>query len=194
MNCEIIKDLIPLYIDDCCSSDSATAVKEHIRKCSECKELFDSMNTPKMVPETHSVPAVMSRLNDFKASVVQTILLFVSFVMITAGVAMEAATPLGIANGCWALALIVPATGFMLSLTNWYFVRLYKSRRSFSGASLFATLGAICGGYVWAFSHYGFAFYESNMIFYAAGALLTVMFCVLSKVLSCKYAKMLCKF
>ncbi len=194
MNCEIIKDLIPLYIDDCCSGESSIAVKEHISKCPDCKEFFDAMNTPSTVSETPSVPAVMSRLSDFKASVLQTILLFVSFVMITIGVALEAATPLGTANGCWALAIIVPATGFMLSLANWYFVRLYRSRRSFSNASLFATIGAIVCGYVWAGVHYGLAFYQSNTLFYITGVLLTFLFCVLSKLLSCKYAKMLGKF
>ena len=38
MNCEIIKDLIPLYIDGCCSKESERAVEEHLSVCSECKK------------------------------------------------------------------------------------------------------------------------------------------------------------
>lgn len=30
MNCDIVKDLIPLYIDGCCSEESKIAVKEHM--------------------------------------------------------------------------------------------------------------------------------------------------------------------
>ncbi len=194
MNCDIIKDLIPLYIDDCCSDESAKVVKEHIENCSECKEILDAMSTPSSIHKTPSPPAVIGRLNDFKASVMQTILLFVSFVAITVGVALEAVTPLGVMNGCWALAIIIPATGFMLSLANWYFVRLYKSRRSFSNSSLLATSGLVLSGYVWAFVHYEMLFAQENIIFYLIGALLTVLFCVLSKTLSCIYARMLGKF
>ena len=36
MDCKIINDLIPLYIDGCCSEESKKAVNEHIEKCSSC--------------------------------------------------------------------------------------------------------------------------------------------------------------
>ncbi len=40
--CEIIKDLLPLYIDGVCSEDSKNAVEEHIKTCEDCKrELED---------------------------------------------------------------------------------------------------------------------------------------------------------
>lgn len=40
--CEIIKDLLPLYIDGVCSEDSKKAVEEHIKTCEDCKrELED---------------------------------------------------------------------------------------------------------------------------------------------------------
>lgn len=194
MNCDIIKDLIPLYIDDCCSDESANTVREHIKKCPECKDILDAMSTPSSVHKTPSPPAVISRLNDFKASVMQTVMLFISFIAITVGVALEATTPLGVMNGCWASALIIPSTGFMLSLANWYFIRLYKSRRSFSNSSLLVTCGLILGGYVWAFAHYDMIFVQKNIVFHMIGVLLTALACVLTKVLSCKYARMLGKF
>ncbi|SHL63655.1 Putative zinc-finger [Anaerocolumna jejuensis DSM 15929] len=41
-NCDIIKDLLPLYIDGVCSEDSKKAVEEHIKTCESCrKELED---------------------------------------------------------------------------------------------------------------------------------------------------------
>ena len=36
-NCEIIQDLIPLYLDGCASEASAHMVEEHIDECRECR-------------------------------------------------------------------------------------------------------------------------------------------------------------
>ena len=41
MNCNIVKDLIPLYIDGCCSEESVAAVEEHINSCPQCKEIYE---------------------------------------------------------------------------------------------------------------------------------------------------------
>ena len=42
-NCEIIKDLLPLYADDVCSEESRKLVAEHIAKCSECRAELEKM-------------------------------------------------------------------------------------------------------------------------------------------------------
>lgn len=36
--CDIIKDLLPLYIDGVCSEDSKRAVEEHLKTCESCRE------------------------------------------------------------------------------------------------------------------------------------------------------------
>ncbi len=209
MNCDVVKDLLPLYIDGCSSDESARLVREHLEKCEECKKVFDSMNIPAQVSEVKN-KAVFGRLNEWKASVLQSALLFISFALITLGVALEAETPVGLMNGFWASNLVIPATGFMLSLANWYFVRIYKSRKAFSNASLLATLGITVGAYIWSIFHYGvdvtslfagagqnadvvFETIHSIFLLNGMGILLAFVFCILSKVLSDKYAKMLGK-
>ena len=42
-NCEIIKDLLPLYADGVCSKASASLVEEHISECESCRAELDSM-------------------------------------------------------------------------------------------------------------------------------------------------------
>lgn len=42
-NCEIIRDLLPLYCDDICSNASKTAVEEHTADCVECFEKLNKM-------------------------------------------------------------------------------------------------------------------------------------------------------
>ena len=44
-NCEMIRDLLPLYVDKVCSPASAAAVEEHIRECNACASLLGEMST-----------------------------------------------------------------------------------------------------------------------------------------------------
>lgn len=39
--CEIINDLLPLYVDGICSSESCAAVEEHVASCKKCASLLD---------------------------------------------------------------------------------------------------------------------------------------------------------
>ena len=206
MNCEIIKDLIPLYIDGCCSEESERIVEEHLKNCPECKKLFEEMKEPNDIIATSVSPKTFSKINDWKASVLQSVLLFLSFGLIAIGVACESATAYDdLRNGLFAINLVVPATGFLLSLANWYFVRIYKNKKVFSSCSFLITLGITLSAYVWSCFHYeinlselfsggGFFDVMQGVLFFGGiGILLTSVLCVLSKVLSNKYAKMLGK-
>lgn len=210
MNCNIVKDLIPLYIDGCCSEESKKIVKEHIENCTSCKQLFDEMNAPTDIISTAEAPTTLKRIKDWKASVLQSVLLFFSFGLITIGVACESSTTYDdLRNGLFAMNLVVPATGFMLSLANWYFVRAYKNRKTFSNGSSIITLCITACAYIWTIFHYdelgfvemfkgvdlvGFLDIMQGVIFLCGiGFLLTMVFCLLSKILSNKYAEMLGK-
>ena len=43
MKCEIIRDLLPSYIDGLTSDESNQVVEEHLYGCEECQELLDQM-------------------------------------------------------------------------------------------------------------------------------------------------------
>ena len=42
MTCEIVKDLIPMYIDKTASDETLEAVKNHIKDCDDCKRFYKS--------------------------------------------------------------------------------------------------------------------------------------------------------
>ena len=44
-NCNIIKDLLPLYADGILSAESAALVGEHLAECAECAELLEKTKT-----------------------------------------------------------------------------------------------------------------------------------------------------
>ncbi len=195
MNCNTVRDLLPLYIDGCCSEESKEIVEEHIKDCEACRKIFEDMKTPSKIAVEAQAPKTLSRINDRKASLLQSVSLFFSFLLITLGVALESRTPSGIMNGFWALNLVVPVTGYMLSLSNWYFIRGYKSRRGFSNCSLILTAAITLCAYIWAGFHYEMNISEwfTGSNFIGIGILLTVLLCALSKILSIRYARMLGK-
>ena len=216
MDCNVIKDLIPLYVDRCCSDESAELVKEHLTKCTACSAVYESMCAAGSIEAAEASTAApdkkgLYRIREFRGSILKSVLLIVSFAVITVGVALEAATPNDgpiLINGYWALTLVIPATGFLLSLTNWFFARFYKSRKLFSTCTMLAVLLFVLGATVWAALYYrfigGYGFINTvseGLYFllimtwrvYPFGFLLTIVFCVAAKLLSNLYAKMLGK-
>ena len=190
MDCNVIKDLLPLYVDECCSEESTKLVAEHLENCESCRKFYNQMCETCQVHEEKPNSVKLHRVSDWKASVLQSLMLFVSFAIITAGVILEGSTPTGKTNGLWAVALIIPATGYLLSLANWFFVRVYKGRKMFSYGSCVATLTITLLGYVWATIHYAGGIVMSSPLVWC-GVVLSAVFCVLSKVLSNQYALLL---
>lgn len=46
IKCEIVKDLIMMYVDDVCSEESRQAVEEHMESCPECREYYEVLKKP----------------------------------------------------------------------------------------------------------------------------------------------------
>ena len=44
-NCDMIRDLLPLYADDVCSDESRRIVVEHLAECPGCKAELGKMTT-----------------------------------------------------------------------------------------------------------------------------------------------------
>ena len=41
ISCDVIRDLIPLYIDDICSEQSKRLIEDHIDECENCRKALD---------------------------------------------------------------------------------------------------------------------------------------------------------
>ncbi|MBQ3559851.1 MAG: zf-HC2 domain-containing protein [Agathobacter sp.] len=44
INCNIIKDLLPSYIDELCSTESKQLIEEHFEECTDCKKLYEKVS------------------------------------------------------------------------------------------------------------------------------------------------------
>ncbi|MCR5609708.1 MAG: DUF4825 domain-containing protein [Lachnospiraceae bacterium] len=45
--CAVVKDILPLYIDELVSDETKQTIGEHLDECAECKELYDEMKPEK---------------------------------------------------------------------------------------------------------------------------------------------------
>ena len=43
MKCEIIRDLLPSYIDGLTSTESNEMIEEHLQECAKCREYLSDM-------------------------------------------------------------------------------------------------------------------------------------------------------
>ncbi len=50
ISCNVIKDLLPLYVDDVVSDDTKELVEEHISNCEGCREEAESMGKTLVIP------------------------------------------------------------------------------------------------------------------------------------------------
>ena len=51
INCSIVDDLLPLYLEDMCSEDSAAALEEHLQECAACREKLARMKNSDIIPQ-----------------------------------------------------------------------------------------------------------------------------------------------
>lgn len=55
--CNLIKDILPLYVEDMVSTDTREFVSEHLEHCEECRAEFERMRKPvDFIPDTDIVP------------------------------------------------------------------------------------------------------------------------------------------
>ena len=92
--CGIIKDLLPLYIDDVCNEESKNAVLEHLSQCEKCRRYYEAMKSVEgfveMKRDNSEDSKMASSLKNVKNTIskkIRTILVcaVAAFLLVTAG-------------------------------------------------------------------------------------------------------------
>jgi len=45
MKCKVIEDLLPMYIDKVCSKETSLLIEDHLKSCSKCTKLYETMSS-----------------------------------------------------------------------------------------------------------------------------------------------------
>lgn len=63
-SCEIITDLLPLYHDDVCSTESRKLVDEHLQECDVCKSMLVRLDNEILLPkQSHDDMAAIKKIS-----------------------------------------------------------------------------------------------------------------------------------
>lgn len=57
LSCNIVRDLLPLYVDGVLEKESIEEIKEHLQTCAECRELFETMKSD-VIPTAKEAPTI----------------------------------------------------------------------------------------------------------------------------------------
>ena len=83
-DCSIVRDLLPLYVEDMVSADTGAFVKEHLEVCGECKGEYDRMKLPQsrnMTENKEAAAPLVALQRKLGRKKVQTVLCTVLFVV-----------------------------------------------------------------------------------------------------------------
>ena len=51
MQCSVIRDLLPLYLDEVCSEDTKKLVERHLAECADCRKTLEEMRREMTLPK-----------------------------------------------------------------------------------------------------------------------------------------------
>lgn len=80
--CEIIKDLLPLYIDGVCSDESRKAAEEHLAECDECKAFFAELKQDEITVDEQHEDIKIRSLKNIRKRILQRQLLFAGLAIV----------------------------------------------------------------------------------------------------------------
>lgn len=155
MKCELIQDLLPLYHDECCSDESTRVVEEHLETCPVCRAVLQDIKTSLAYKPMTILPK-LEITRHWRASFLQVLLFVLAFGLLFLGAMAESAISAPSINGRAALEFLVPGVVCLFSLTSWFFLRLYKSRRQFVTVTAIVTVLTFAAAFVWVCIHYAF--------------------------------------
>ncbi len=79
--CNIIRDLLPLYAENMVSSDTAAFVEEHLKGCEACKKDYESTKEPQPTQEISDAAPLLKLRRKLKVKKIQTIALTAIFLI-----------------------------------------------------------------------------------------------------------------
>jgi hypothetical protein len=87
-NCSLIKDLLPLYIDDLCSKETTEILSNHLEICEDCNKEYETLKTePKVKPQQDNSQELIKKVNkkfgkDKKWAVIKTVSIILAVIIL----------------------------------------------------------------------------------------------------------------
>lgn len=82
VSCDVIRDLIPLYVEDMLSKDSDQLVETHLEHCEDCRKLLEELNQPNQAAADNSAKPLMKMKSALRKKKTLTIALTFIFTLL----------------------------------------------------------------------------------------------------------------
>lgn len=79
VTCNVIKDVLPLYLENMLSDDSCIMVEEHIEQCQECKNYLNEMRTFNEMPVDRNTSPLLKIKSTLRKKKIQTAIFSMMF-------------------------------------------------------------------------------------------------------------------
>lgn len=118
LECDIIKDLIPLYIENIASEGSSKEVEYHIKTCDNCKKILDQMKRKAIVIDKEEVEPLMLLKKRIKHHIIKiiglSIFLSISVYTLISGLLMKSGEEFGYV--IFYMYFVLPLTSLICSI------------------------------------------------------------------------------
>jgi hypothetical protein len=88
ISCNVIRDILPLYVENMASQDTRDIVEEHIASCEKCKKRLEEMRTFEEMPVDTDIAPLRNIQNTLRRNKLQTIIFSVMVTLVFAVVTM----------------------------------------------------------------------------------------------------------
>lgn len=82
LTCNVIRDLLPLYVENIASDDTRALVEEHINLCTDCKKQLEEMRMPNELPPDTDATLLKKLKRKLSMKKIQTVILSVMIVLV----------------------------------------------------------------------------------------------------------------
>ncbi|MBQ7548980.1 MAG: zf-HC2 domain-containing protein [Clostridia bacterium] len=79
--CNIIRDILPLYAEKMVSPDTADFVEEHMARCAECRDEYSKMKEPEQYVEDNAAAPLAELSRRLRIKRIQTVVMTAAFVI-----------------------------------------------------------------------------------------------------------------
>ncbi len=159
MKCDIVRDLLPLYIDRVCSEETEKEVEAHLDCCETCRAVHRDMALSMTPPEApKGVPdetAIYRGIRQKIGKLLLCALLFVALMGLSFGMIAEIGEH-GWPQGMFAIGFFVPCAAFLLSMIGVILLGRYAHKMLFCWISGIVSALLCLAGDVICLVHYQF--------------------------------------
>ena len=115
ISCNVIKDILPLYVEDLASEESRSVVEQHISSCDKCKKELEDMQSTDIPPMDTDIKPLKKARDKMKRKEYQTIIFTTAITLVIVMAIMSFLTAPDYLNDLTTVSILENSDGTVLA-------------------------------------------------------------------------------